>query len=835
MTEQVSKVTLDYRFYNGSDDYSDGDIENDLLEYVKQASGKEYLSDYDKVCDILAVDNRWPILYHLSPVRHNILEWYDFDKESSVLEIGAGCGAVTGVLCKKVKRVTSVELSKRRAMVNAYRNCDCDNLSIIVGNFNDITFEEKFDYITLIGVLEYANYFTGGEDSFVSFLSGIRKLLKPNGKLLIAIENKYGMKYFSGRVEDHTGRLFDGIENYSGCDSKVRTFSKHELETIVKTAGMKGCKFYYPFPDYKFPTQIFSDDYLPKAEDLVCSQDTFDNDRIHLFDETAAFAGVVNAHMFDFFSNSFFVEASVEDIKLAETKIYAKMTRERRKDYQIETDIYLNNHSGEKKVVKKSILAEANSHIFRMHECYLDDHKLSQGKHLSATMCKSEFETGKISFEYVKGESLCDSLLESIKAGDKVAFEKKLFAYENLVYDLAQAHSPEQDRKVTKARNMNLDLTFDNIIEVMPGEYRVIDYEWCMSEILEVKYIIFRAVYAFYMRYQQTIRNYYTMRELMDFFGITQEEEEKYYNQNLEFIDYVYDAKLGYQELVKPYRKVVHQFDQRNMHTEYFAQLFVDAGEGYSEANSIKRDFSVINHYQEIVFPLDGKEVIGLRYDPINVSAAMKIRSVEGILEDGTVVSLGIITHNASMFSVYSYLFEDNDPQLILDLSKCEGKKLKAIRIRQRLNICHFDEFAEILRLVNIHKDKKKNYEKEQELKFFSELYGELEKHKSVLSDVDKYFHVTKKMQNELQSNVQNREAEILFSDTFALEMKECITQLANQAYMRKDLEDALRQKEAEYLEVKRELEFIKSTKAYRYLLNKKIEKQFPSDSQGNE
>ena len=31
MTEQIGKVTLDYTFYNGQDQYSDGDIEKDLL------------------------------------------------------------------------------------------------------------------------------------------------------------------------------------------------------------------------------------------------------------------------------------------------------------------------------------------------------------------------------------------------------------------------------------------------------------------------------------------------------------------------------------------------------------------------------------------------------------------------------------------------------------------------------------------------------------------------------------------------------------------------------------------------------------------------------------
>ena len=84
------------------------------------------------------------------------MEWYPFKKDASVLEIGAGCGAISGVLCRNAKHVTSVDLSKRRSLINANRNKEYDNLTIMVGNFNDVVLKEKYDYITLIGVLEYA-------------------------------------------------------------------------------------------------------------------------------------------------------------------------------------------------------------------------------------------------------------------------------------------------------------------------------------------------------------------------------------------------------------------------------------------------------------------------------------------------------------------------------------------------------------------------------------------------------------------------------------------------------------------------------------------------------
>ncbi|MBP3700400.1 MAG: hypothetical protein J6I64_00780, partial [Lachnospiraceae bacterium] len=89
----VVDQVLNLKFYKGEDLYSDGDVEDRILELCQ--SGRP-------VQEILMEDNDWPILYHLSDVRHNVLEWYDFDPEANLLEIGAGCGAITGLLCQKV-------------------------------------------------------------------------------------------------------------------------------------------------------------------------------------------------------------------------------------------------------------------------------------------------------------------------------------------------------------------------------------------------------------------------------------------------------------------------------------------------------------------------------------------------------------------------------------------------------------------------------------------------------------------------------------------------------------------------------------------------------------
>ena len=49
-----------------------------------------------------------------------------------------------------------IEISPRRAEIAAYRNQDCANLTIHVGNLNDLALGQAYDVVTLIGVLEYA-------------------------------------------------------------------------------------------------------------------------------------------------------------------------------------------------------------------------------------------------------------------------------------------------------------------------------------------------------------------------------------------------------------------------------------------------------------------------------------------------------------------------------------------------------------------------------------------------------------------------------------------------------------------------------------------------------
>lgn len=105
LTEKIGGVTLHYKWYPEEDLYSDGDVEDELLSIARNHTEEEYNQ-------VIAQKKSWPVLYHFSEIRQNIVSWLPITKEHAVLEIGSGCGAITGSLARMAGSVTCVELSK---------------------------------------------------------------------------------------------------------------------------------------------------------------------------------------------------------------------------------------------------------------------------------------------------------------------------------------------------------------------------------------------------------------------------------------------------------------------------------------------------------------------------------------------------------------------------------------------------------------------------------------------------------------------------------------------------------------------------------------------------
>lgn len=79
--EEIGKIRLDLTHYPGEDLYCDGDVEDELLKIARDYAEVEYQR-------IIEERRSWPVLYHLSGLRENIVEWLPIGSNDKVLEIG---------------------------------------------------------------------------------------------------------------------------------------------------------------------------------------------------------------------------------------------------------------------------------------------------------------------------------------------------------------------------------------------------------------------------------------------------------------------------------------------------------------------------------------------------------------------------------------------------------------------------------------------------------------------------------------------------------------------------------------------------------------------------
>lgn len=233
--------------------YSDGEAqENLLLNIINNVQDRSVFS-----AELKTHCTDWVTTYHFSSLRSNLLRPLKslFQPGKQVLEIGAGCGAITRYLGETGCEVLALEGSLRRAAIARARTADQGNVTVVSERFDDFTNSARFDVITLIGVLEYSNLFSQGDDSAVSMLDKIKQRLKPGGKVVIAIENQLGLKYFAGAPEDHLGQPMYGVEGRY-TRQQVETYGHQVLKEKLAQVGLGEVETLMPFPDYKLPVSV---------------------------------------------------------------------------------------------------------------------------------------------------------------------------------------------------------------------------------------------------------------------------------------------------------------------------------------------------------------------------------------------------------------------------------------------------------------------------------------------------------------------------------------------------------------------------------------------------
>lgn len=665
MLEEIGKVKLDYSKYSGRDLYCDGAVEDELLRIVMDQSPVEYTG-------VIEERKSWPILYHLSPLRENIVDWIPMKKSDKVLEVGSGCGAITGLLSRKTGSVTCVELSKKRSLINAYRHAECDNVTIHVGNFKDIEPElpGDYDYIFLIGVFEYGQSYIGGDDSYRDFLSILLPHLKEGGRIIIAIENKYGMKYFAGCREDHLGTYFSGIENYADGGG-VRTFGRRGLEKIFRSCKIPEYHFYYPYPDYKFMTALYSDAYLPGKGELSNNMRNFDRDRMVLFDEKTAFDGVVEEGLFSIFANSYIaVIGEGFDIK------FVKYSNDRAPEYAIRTEI---SRDGEGEVsVRKYPLTEASKeHVRGMALAYENLRDKYEGGELEINKCTLKEEGDRLyaQFEFVPGVPLSELMDKCLERDDLEGFYKYFKQYmEKIGYN---SECPVAD----------FDLIFANIL-VDGDTWTLIDYEWTFGKPIDTGELAFRAIYCYLLEDER--RNKLNLDRILEELGITEEDAERFREQERDFQKFVTGDRLAMAEMrerignrmMVPQKWIDRYQDSEKVNR---VQIYEDKGKGYSEEES----YFVQEAYQgdnliELELKVSG-DVKMLRIDPAMGTCMVKILEMTLNGEAVPMDKRKNILVNGKVAKPGCFIFPTEDPNINIVMTELKRSAENTLHTRMEI------------------------------------------------------------------------------------------------------------------------------------------------------
>jgi GT2 family glycosyltransferase/2-polyprenyl-3-methyl-5-hydroxy-6-metoxy-1,4-benzoquinol methylase len=447
--------------------YNDGDATESVILNAIRAShdlstGSEELMQY--ISD-------WPTLYHLSPSRANLLRPLEEGLQGKkVLELGSGCGAISRYLGELGCDLTCVEGSRRRAVITASRCRDMDNVTVYNDNFQDFDTEEQFDVVTLIGVLEYSRKFIGGSDPIGKALALARSFLKPDGVLLVAIENKLGLKYWAGAYEDHQGIPFYGIESLY-AENEAITFGRADLANILQNAEFSELEFFYPYPDYKLPSLVLSELALSQPQPLLMNllsgvfAPVQSRSYQRVFSEGAAFRGLVENGLVGDLANSFLVVAKkgASDWSTDPGNVAFTYSQVRRQEFSKEVRIHRKDNVLQ---VNRRLLTESDKNLGWM------------------TFPDSE--------PLLDGEILFNSLLILVNREGWGC--SQLAEWLRPLLEILQQHSQKSGGRSVLPGNF-FDATPFNLVIESSGKAALFDLEWAPWPEVDLVHLLYRGIY----------------------------------------------------------------------------------------------------------------------------------------------------------------------------------------------------------------------------------------------------------------------------------------------------------------------------------------------------
>ncbi len=299
------------------------------------------------------------------------------------------------------------------------------------GNLDSANIDEKesYDIIIAVDTIEYAF-------DVVHVLRFIRSLLKPDGKLLVAADNRLGIRYFCGDQDIFTGKNYDSIENYRHLlpwereTITGRTYSKAELLCFLEKAGfLKHC-VYSVFPRISNPQLLLAEDYMPNEALDIRVFPEYNNPDIVFLMEEELYPDLMKNGLLHGMANGFFIECPLQG-ELSPIQ-QVTLSGERGLENAMATMIGRNGI-----VMKRAMYQTGQKKIELL---------LNNNKYLTAhgvKMIDAKIEGDAFVMPYVTGKPANDYFRELLQC-DIEAFLQKLDAFWEIVCHSSDSVLPEE-------------------------------------------------------------------------------------------------------------------------------------------------------------------------------------------------------------------------------------------------------------------------------------------------------------------------------------------------------------------------------------------------------
>lgn len=388
-----------------------------------------------------------------------LFSWYDFSKHTNLIYI-------MNENCKNRPLEVLEEIHIYIYSVNQLKEKD------FLSNYKGY-----FQYVVITDALEASK-------GISDMLTKCWKLLSSNGKLLLGVNNRLGLRFWCGEKDLHTNKLFDGIEGYDSIlgnfGATGRCFNLYEWKNILKGVGIYNYKFYSVYPSLEAVQLIYAENCFPNEEISIRYFPRYRNPDNIFAREEKILANICNEDLFHLLANAYLIECVKSGTFSDISSVTISM--ERGEKYASVTRIKKNGL-----VEKKAIFKEGNSNINKLWN------NMNKLREYGVKVVEGILKNNTYIMPYIKAKT-ANIYLQKLLETDSKLFVEQMDIYREIVLNSSN-HMGETELGV---------ILKDGYIDLIPlnafwidGEYVFFDQEFCIEN-LPANVILYRAILIIY-------------------------------------------------------------------------------------------------------------------------------------------------------------------------------------------------------------------------------------------------------------------------------------------------------------------------------------------------